>query len=268
VLVPHGALAYLPFAALVRDAPAGKRYLVQDYEMVMLASASALPALRARAPATTTSAASVLAPLPAELPGSVDEAAIVASAFTGVRPSTGSLATEGALRSALARSAVIHVASHGVFDARSPMFSGIRLASTSTLRDPDDDGRLETHEVLGLDVRSELVFLSGCETALGPAWGSSFERGEDYVTLAQAFLFAGSRNVVATLWRIDDRGAAEFARRFYATLSHASPMESLAAAQRAAIAGVRYRNPYYWAPYVVSGSGSAPANRMAVARAN
>src|SRR5438046_2375707 len=44
VVVPHGALAYLPFAALVRDGAAG-RYLVEDYSVVTLASASALPAL-------------------------------------------------------------------------------------------------------------------------------------------------------------------------------------------------------------------------------
>src|SRR5205085_8142125 len=124
VVVPHGALAYLPFAALQRDGMAG-RYLVEDYSVVTLASASALPALRGRAAAATTADASILAPLPNELPGSREEAAIVAASYHGTQPVVGSGATEGALRSALGRSAVVHVASHGVFDARSPMFSGI-----------------------------------------------------------------------------------------------------------------------------------------------
>jgi CHAT domain-containing protein len=170
------------------------------------------------------------------------------------------------LRAALARSAVVHVASHGVFDSRSPMFSGIQLVAVSdSVR--DDDGRMEAHEVLALSVRSHLVFLSGCETALGPSWSTSFERTEDYVTLAQAFLFAGARNVVATLWRIEDRSAAVLAGSFYRALPGSSPAEALAAAQRSLIRTERYRRPYYWAAYVVSGSGCDQCDRPRLASA-
>ena len=256
VIVPHGALAYVPIAALVRDSPTGARYLVEDYSLLWLASASALPMLRGRTPTRGTVAASVLAPLPAELPASREEAAAVVRASSlGTRSWVGDAATERVLREALARTGVVHVASHGWYDARSPMFSGIRLASATGPIDPADDGRLETHEVLSLSVRSPLIFLSGCETALGPAWGTSFERGDDYVTLAQAFLFAGAQNVVATLWRIDDRSAAELAGRFSRALAGSSPAEALATAQRELIHGGTYRQPYYWAAYLVSGSG-------------
>jgi CHAT domain-containing protein len=137
------------------------------------------------------------------------------------------------------------------------MFSGVRLASANDRGDPDDDGRLETHEVLSMSVRSPLIFLSGCETALGPAWSTSFEQSDDYVTLAQAFLFAGAQNVVATLWRIDDRSAAQLAGRFSRAIASASPAEALAIAQRALIHGGVYARPYHWAAYVVSGSGVA-----------
>ena len=150
---------------------------------------------------------------------------------------------------------MVHVASHGLYDAGSPMFAGIRLASATAHGDTGDDGRLETHEVLSMTVRSPLVFLSGCETALGPAWGTSFERSDDYVTLAQAFLFAGAQNVIATFWRIDDRSAADLAGRFSRALVGSSPAEALATAQRELIRGGKYRHPYYWAGYVLSGSG-------------
>jgi CHAT domain-containing protein len=106
-----------------------------------------------------------------------------------------------------------------------------------------------------MNVRSWLVFLSGCETALGYSWSNAYSRRDDYATLAQAFLFSGARNVVATLWRIDDRGAAEFARGFYGALSSSSPSIALASAQRALIRSTRYAAPYYWAGYVLSGSG-------------
>jgi CHAT domain-containing protein/tetratricopeptide (TPR) repeat protein len=254
VVVPHGALAYLPVDALVRETPLGVRYLVEDYYVVMLASASALPILRGRTPAGTPEQASVLAPLPAELPASRDEASAVVRA-SGARSWVGAAATERVLREALARGGVVHVASHGAYEGRSPMFSGIRLARASDHAAPDDDGRLETHEVLAMSVRSPLVFLSGCETALGPAWATTFERSDDYVTLAQAFLFAGAQNVVATLWPIDDASAADLAGRFSRALVGSSPADALATAQREMIRGGKYRHPYYWAAYVVSGSG-------------
>jgi CHAT domain-containing protein len=137
------------------------------------------------------------------------------------------------------------------------MFSNLEIATpagSGTLQ-PDNDGRLDTYEVLSMNVRSWLVFLSGCETALGYSWSNEFSRHDDYATLAQAFLFAGARNVVATLWRIDDRGAADFARAFYGSLSSMSPGSALASAQRAFIRDPRYAAPYYWAGYVLSGSG-------------
>jgi CHAT domain-containing protein len=118
-----------------------------------------------------------------------------------------------------------------------------------------DDGRLEVHEVLGLRLHSPLVYLSGCETALGPAWSTEFSEGEDYATLAQAFLYAGAENVVATLWRIEDDGAAAFAGRFYQELEGATPAEALARTQRAMIASDLYASPYYWSAYRLSGSG-------------
>jgi CHAT domain-containing protein/tetratricopeptide (TPR) repeat protein len=255
VVVPHGALAYLPFAALVRESPSGARYLVEDQSILTLASASALPLLRGRAAAHGAEQASVLAPLPSELPASREEASAVVQASPGARSWVGDRATEYVMREALARGGVVHVATHGSYEGRAPMFSGIRLASAGEHVAPDDDGRLETHEVLAMTVHTPLVFLSGCETALGPAWGTSFERSDDYVTLAQAFLFAGAQNVVATLWRIDDGSAATLAGSFSRALATGSPAEALATAQRELIRGGTYRHPYYWAAYVVSGSG-------------
>ena len=257
VIVPHGALTYVPFAALWRaDSGATGHYLVERFSIATLASASALPALRERSVAPLSTSAVVLAPRPSELPATRDEATAVARQFAHPRLAIGRSATEGLLRDALRNSAIVHVASHGTLNAESPMFSSLQLASPSAdQRRTDEDGRLEVFEVLSLNVRSRLVFLSGCETALGTAWASSFARREDYATLAQAFLFAGADNVVATLWRIDDRGGADFADTFYQHLGTASPPQALAAAQRAFIGNPRYAAPYYWAAYTTSGSG-------------
>jgi CHAT domain-containing protein len=256
LIVPHAALTYLPFAALeTTDSSGGRRYLAERYSIVTLASASALPVLRLRGADTLNATATVLAPLPAELPFTRDEAAAVADRLHGSRIVVGSAATESLLRDALRNSAIVHVASHGAMNAESPMFSNIRLAGPSAARMADDNGRLETYEVLSLDIRSRLVFLSGCETALGPAWSTSYDHGSDYATLAQAFLFSGADNVVATLWPINDRGAASFASTFYEALATLPPAHALATAQRALIANPAFAAPYYWAAYTLSGSG-------------
>ena len=253
VIVPHGVLAYVPFAAL-RNGRAG-RYLIEDYSLTYLPSAAALAVLRAT-PAFSRSGPVAMqgiafAPFSAALPGSAREARAFTRAVRGGASVVGGAATERQVRSALARSGIVHIATHGVMNPRNPMFSRIEMAKGSGA--VDDDGRLEVHELLGLRLGVRLVFLSGCETALGID-SNQHAAGEDYATLAQAFLYAGASSVAATLWRIGDDGAAEFAARFYSRLSGMAAPEALAAAQRELIRDKRFGNPYYWAAYQIGGA--------------
>lgn len=87
-----------------------------------------------------------------------------------------------------------------------------------------------------------------------PAWASAgtttFDVGEDYATLAQAFLYAGAGSVVSTLWRIEDEGAAAMASLFYGELARGvGPAEALARAQRTMITEGQYGSPHHWAAY-------------------
>lgn len=253
LIVPHGILGQVPFAALA-DSATG-RYLVQDYSILELPAATALVSLRATGTSRSWSGnAEGLAPFPTELPATARELRALQTSIPGAVVRLGADASERELRRALATRAVIHVATHGIVNAQNPMFSRIELALPA-VGTPDDDGRLEVHEVLGLDIRSPLVFLSGCETGAGHEWTSDPVRGAGELTLAQAFLAAGADNVVLTLWRIDDAGAASLAGRFYARLSERSPADALAAAQRDMARDPDYGSPYYWAGYVLSGSG-------------
>ncbi len=256
VIIPDGALNYLPFAALV-DHSTG-RYLAEEYELRVYPSAAALLALRARHEATTSGSeldgAMAFAPLSRSLPATRREAEAFRKALSGSRTAVGGRATEVRLREALSGGGIVHVATHGVMNARNPMFSRLELARGSD-EALDNDGRLEVHELFTISVRSPLVFLSGCETGLGPAGSTSFGIGQDYATLAQAFLYAGASNVISTLWRIEDEGAAEFAERFYEGLEQAGPLEALAWAQRRMISSERFRAPYYWASYQLAGDG-------------
>ncbi|MFQ6096422.1 MAG: CHAT domain-containing protein, partial [Armatimonadota bacterium] len=282
IIVPQGVLTYLPFASL-RDRGTG-RYLVQDYALLYLPSAGALPVLRGvrgerggRAgrggrggprvslDARAQSAAAVFAPLPDDLPATEVEARTVQRILGRARLHVGSAATESRLRESLEGDGIVHVASHGVMNLVSPMFSRVEMVRSGAGKSAND-GRLELHEVLGLSIRSPLVFLSGCETGLGAAWSTGFAAGEDYATLARAFLYAGAPNVVATLWRVADRGSGEFAERFYRHLRDVGPVEALARAQRDMLGHSRYGHPYYWAPYLVAGAGALRAAAQETAR--
>jgi len=248
-VVPHGALAYLPFAAL-RD-PATDRILAEDYAISMLPVAGVLPLLRSRPVRSAATGAAAFAPFPERLPSTAAEILTFRQTVSGASASSGARATEPAVRRALADGKLVHVATHGVMNARNPLFSRIELAQGRN--GSADDGRLEVHELLDLEISSPLVFLSGCQTGLGSAWTTAFDAGEDYATLAQAFLLAGASNVVATLWRIDDAGAAAFAGRFYHHLKTRPAAEALSAAQLDLRRDARWHSPYYWAAYTLSG---------------
>ena len=255
VVVPHAALAYLPFAALRSSSG---RMLAEEYTLLYLPVAGALPALRASSRRVNSAAQVVaFAPFPTTLTSSRAEARRAALGRPGSTALLGERASERALRSALESNAIVHVASHGVMEAESPMFSRIELANGSGAQ--ADNGRLEVHEVLALRVTSPLVFLSGCETGVGKAWSSRYARTDDHATLEQAFLYAGAGTVVATRWRVEDESAAVFADRFYAHLSAGrDAADALAAAQRDLIGDRRFGAPHYWAAYAVSGAGTVP----------
>lgn len=240
IVVPHRVLHYLPFAAL-HD---GTQYLAQTHVLRVLPSAAALLS-GTRQPVSGRIVG--FAPFPDELPASERE-------IRGIdaRRNIGGRATERRLRRALEEDGPVHVATHGRLNYRNPMFSRLELSHGGD--DPEDDGRLEIHELLELQVRSPLVFLSGCETGLGPAAATDISQGEDYATLSAAFLSAGARNVVSTLWRVEDAAAADFAAHFYASLETHQPASALSVAQRSMLAHERYKVPYYWAAYQLAGS--------------
>ncbi|HUG27826.1 MAG TPA: CHAT domain-containing protein, partial [Gemmatimonadales bacterium] len=251
-VVPHGSLAYLPFAALRN--PVTGQWLGDEVAVQTLPTAAALTVERVVVANGGTGRPRAFAPFHRELPATAREVR-AAQQVLSAQVSLGRQATERQVRRALTtrRPALVHVASHGVMNAENPLFSRLELAPGRG--SAGDDGRLEVYEVLDLAVTSPLVFLSGCQTALGGKWSTAFNPGEDYTTLAQSFLYAGSREVVATLWRIDDEGAAVFAEALFRHLQSGSAAEALRRAQAELRASHRWRHPYYWAAYTLTVAG-------------
>jgi CHAT domain-containing protein len=249
LLVPHGPLGALPFAALW-DRRSG-RFLVEDQVLTYLPTVAALGGSRSRAD-TPMGELMVFAPLPDSLPGTAREARSINLLVPGSQVRSGRASGEAGIRQALETGQSVHLASHGARNAQNPLFTRV-IVGRDRGTGSADDGRLEVHEILGLRTTSSLVFLSGCETGLGAAGQDPFTQGDDEGSLAQAFLVAGAGAVVATLWRVGDAAAADLAERFYGGLEVGeSAAAALARSQREAI---RSRRGVDWAAYGVWGTG-------------
>jgi CHAT domain-containing protein len=145
----------------------------------------------------------------------------------------------------LSRFTVVHFATHAVTDDECPARSAVLLAPGS----PDDDGLLQLHEIVDLDLDGRVVVLSSCRSASGEVL-----RGEGVMGLARAFFQAGAHAVVASLWPLEDEDAALLFERFYRHLAAgASVAGALAAAQRDRLAAGAPGAA--WAGLVVLGDG-------------
>jgi CHAT domain-containing protein/uncharacterized protein HemY len=242
-IVPHSVLHYLPFAALTD----GARYLVDDYALTTLPSASALRFIKDNIHRTSGLPLIVgnpTVPKLAPLTFAEREAHAITRLY-GVDPLLGADATETALRAGAPQAVILHLAAHGSYNPANPLASVIALAP-----DGADDGQLAVSEIYGLNLHvADLVVLSACETQLGDLSG-----GDEVVGLTRAFFFAGTPSVIATLWSVDDEATALLMERFY---THLRTGMGKAAALRQAQLDVRanYPNPYYWSGFVLSGDG-------------
>jgi CHAT domain-containing protein/tetratricopeptide (TPR) repeat protein len=164
---------------------------------------------------------------------------------------TGFDATRGLIVDAPGSSAIAHLAAHGLLDAELPERSAL-LLSRFDRRGRHRKGRLTAEDVRGLNLSTDLIVLSACQTALGRDL-----RGESPMGLTHAFLSAGASGVVVSLWSVDDRATAVLMERFYRGLLVAGlpPAEALRQAQLALWRDPRWSAPFYWAGFVLEGDG-------------
>jgi CHAT domain-containing protein len=157
----------------------------------------------------------------------------------------GAEASRDRLRGDLRGYSVLHLAAHGFVDRNSPRRTGLALSFTG-----EEDGYLTIEDVLELDLDADLVVLSGCETARGEV-----RSGEGIESMARAFLHAGARGVVASLWQLDDRAAADTMERFYEGWQRGgAPIgRSLREAKLELRRAADTVHPFYWAPFVYVG---------------
>jgi CHAT domain-containing protein len=274
-IAPDGVLQDLPFAALV--SPESKRYLIQDFTLVVNPSASvfaraidltarkqrsdAEPFLGFSNPRFDQQRFPTLQPLPA----SEQELERIQSLYPHRLILNRRQATESALVNQIGEYEIVHLATHALSDKRSSNLSTIALAEESRLatggaqRKKVDgivlDGALQAKEIYNLKPeRTRLVILSSCRSGLGDE-----NRNEALGGLAQSFLVAGVPAVVASLWDIDDDSAAGLMEKFH--VAHRVKKLAFGQALRQAqlsflqTSSIKKRHPFFWATFIVTGNG-------------
>ena len=242
IIVPHGALHYLPMNAL-HD---GNGYLIDRYSIRMMPSASAMKYLRER---NTEKSGPVLifgnpdlGDRRYDLENAQQEALEIANIRRQSRVFIRKEATEQALFMYCNSYRYIHFATHSQFNPEVPLQSALLLAPDSHY-----NGLLTVDKLYSLTMNADLVTLSACETGL-----SKISNGDDLVGLTQGFLYAGCSSIVASLWKVDDLATAYLMTRFYKGLDKANKREALRSAQLET--RIKYPHPYYWASFQLTGN--------------
>lgn len=238
VFVPDRQLYSVPFAALYDEAKA--HYLIEEFTIRFATAASS----GASSADGSLEPAVVIADPPTarwrRLAGSRDEAERVATLHAATLIS-GEKATRARFIEGVEQSALIHFAGHADTDA-GQSWGALLLASSE-----GDSGILGTTEITGLTLtRAPLVVLAACGTFRGDAIHVS-----GMSSLARAFLIAGARGVVGTLWEIDDDVAGPLFLEFHESLrAGASPARALQLAQLAMLTSTdaRLQHPATWSP--------------------
>ena len=144
---------------------------------------------------------------------------------------------------------ILHFATHGLLNSSRPEMSGL-VFSLFDRNGIKQNGFLGLNDIYNLDLSSDLIVLSACQTALGKE-----VRGEGLIGMSRGFLYAGSKRIVASLWKVDDSATAEFMKRFYTNhLQKGMPAaKALQQAKNEMKKIRRYSSPYYWSAFTLLG---------------
>jgi CHAT domain-containing protein/Tfp pilus assembly protein PilF len=278
IIVPDGSLWELPFQALQ---PSAARYLIEDCAIAYAPSLTALGEMiklrdrRSDSPAGTSTllafgnpalgtqtislAKSVLMDEKLyPLPDAEREVNVIKQIYgpANSRVYVGAEAREERVKAEAGGYRILHLATHGILNDSNPMYSHLVLAQAEG--DSKEDGLLEAWEIMKLDLNADLAVLSACETARGRVGA-----GEGMIGLSWALFVAGCPTSVLSQWKVESASTTElmveFHRQLKSQMATGSNRISAARALREAALKLqrtnRYRHPFYWAGFVVTGKG-------------
>lgn len=253
VISPDSRLAAVPFAAL---SDSQGHLACENHAIVIAASSSVYTQSLQRSHSTASDRALIvgdpafdtrLFPQLADLPAAEAEARRIAALYPRATLWTGAEATAEQVKTTLESAGFVHLATHALVNERDPSRSSLVLAPSS-----GNSGLLYVYEIMNLKLHASLVTLTGCRTAAnGEAHGS-------VRSLALAFVAAGARNVLGTLWNVDDEAARNASITFHRALrTGVSPAEALQQTQVALLRSPDPKQRAYknWAAFQIHGTG-------------
>jgi len=240
IVVPDGGLLDAPFAAL--SMPNGKRLVERFALSYQISIASNFwPRRNAKGNGLIAIAYDALADNASNLPSAYEESLAISKS---IRPSLAAKSSEyriSRIKEMLPAFDMIHFATHAKADIDNGLLSKLDLGAERSL---------DAKDVLALPLKSRLVVLSACSTAVGqPA------TGEGRLGLVWSFQAAGARSVVATKWDLNDSAARRQMVDFYRLISQGKPLDlALQAAAKNELGHSGRGLPYFWAAYSLVGS--------------
>ncbi len=242
-IVPFDALHYLPFQALWN----GEKYLIEEYSFFYLPSASVMKFTfdkrRQKGERLIAFGNPDLGNPALDLPFAQKEVEIISSMYKEPLLFYRKEANETSAKKMPQNFDIIHFAAHAEFSDIDPMYSNIRLSS-----DDKEDGRFESAEVFSLNIKPYLVVLSACKTGLG-----AITSGDEIIGMNRAWIYAGTPSVISSLWSVSDISTSILMEEFYKNLKVKSKDEALRDAEILLIKSKDYSNPFYWAPFYLTG---------------
>ena len=255
IIVPDGPLWLAPFAALLNPF---SKYLCESFKVRLIPSLTSLkivahcPKFHCRSGAlvvgdpdrvevTNSQGDQILE----QLPFARQEAQMIGQ-ILNTAPLTGKLATKCEVLKQISSVSVVHIAAHGRMETGEIALSPNPERKSQT--PAEEDYMLTMADVMGVKLRAKLVVLSCCHSGRGEI------KAEGVVGIARAFIGAGARSVLVSLWAIDDEATLEFMKNFYHNLVKGrSASESLNRAMKSLRESEKFGDLKYWAPFTLIG---------------
>jgi CHAT domain-containing protein/tetratricopeptide (TPR) repeat protein len=239
VVVPHEDLHYIPFQAL--QDPQSRTFLGERFRLSYAPSATVLIGLDQ---VGDLSRGSLLAVADPDIPEATKEVEAIARLYPGRATVVAASVSKADLKVRAARHTILHLSVHGVFSAREPLLSYLKINSGGP-----DDGKLTAAEMFGLPLeQARLVVLSACETGRAEA-----THANEIVGMVRALLYAGADSLVLSHWKVDATSTALWMERFYREAQSKPPGEAARLALAAVRQDPRFAHPYHWAAFLLVG---------------
>ena len=276
IIIPDGALGYIPFEVLLKDAPenindyAYYNFLGRDHIISYNYSATLWQEMKSKesigkgllafAPRFKKNYELIADASPSEfrrnnlgpLKHNIPEVKNICR-MANVQPLIGDSATTKAFCNLAPRSAILHLATHAKLDDRNSDFSYLAF---SGVNDSTDAGKIYIRDLYNMHLPLDMVVLSACETGIG-----ELQKGEGIISLARGFTYAGAKSIITSLWEVNDKATKMIMTDFYKNLKNGD--DKATALQNAKMDYLNnediednYKHPFYWASFIAVGDMS------------